>query len=176
MKRQDTIGADGRVYRVCKTCGALKPIGDYYSFRNSRSGTYTSPVCKTCACAREREYRRKRREGGGHSPAYDIIKRGADGRMHHYVSDGHKRWTWRIYWSQSMTEYLERNFARTLNKDLCVRLDISLGVLHRKARELGLRKDPVWLKRVFSKLARQVAAERKIMNWKPRREDDNKQF
>ena len=55
----------------------------------------------------------------------------------------------RIFWNTDMLDYLRRNFARTLNQDLADHLMVSLHTVVRKARELGLQKDPEWLKTIF---------------------------
>ena len=57
----------------------------------------------------------------------------------------------RIHWSADMLDYLRRHFATTLNEELAGELGVSPRTMIRKARELGLKKDDVWVRRVWSK-------------------------
>lgn len=67
----------------------------------------------------------------------------------------HKGYSTRIYWSTDMLDYLRRHFATTLNEELAGCLGVSQRTMIRKARELGLQKDPTWLQQVWD--------ERRIM-------------
>lgn len=55
-----------------------------------------------------------------------------------------------------MLGYLRKNYARTLNRELCDHLCMSERTMIRKARELGLSKDPRWLEEVWEE-RRQLA-------------------
>lgn len=68
----------------------------------------------------------------------------------------HHGYRTRIYWSESMLGYLRKNYARTLNRELCDHLCMSERTMIRKARELGLSKDPRWLAEVWEE-RRQLA-------------------
>jgi len=48
-----------------------------------------------------------------------------------------------------MLNYLRRHFATTLNDELAGCLGVSQRTMIRKARELGLEKDPQWLSEVW---------------------------
>lgn len=136
----------------CPHCGKWKPLTDYYITRQG----YRSGWCKECWCAREREYRKKY----GYRHKKERITRGKDGRMHHYIPGGvkgNKGGHWGIYWSQSMTEYFTGNYATTTNEDLATWLRVSKSSLARKARELGLKKNPVWLRNIQAKYAVKAA-------------------
>lgn len=154
MKR-NVIQPDGSILRLCKCCHELKPLDDFR--RQKQHGTwYYQAFCRECDNARARAYQRKARREG-RCLGRERIVRGKDGRFHHHKPGGHKSgWHWATYWSQSMTEYLTREFPTTTNDDLCIHLGISLSMLHRKARELGLKKDPVWLSRLQAKCARKA--------------------
>lgn len=54
-----------------------------------------------------------------------------------------------IYWTKDMLDYLHRHFATTINEELAGCVGVSVRTLIRKARELGLRKDPRWLAELF---------------------------
>lgn len=62
----------------------------------------------------------------------------------------------RISWSRQMVDDLLRLFPKTLNKEIAEYLGISLRTMIRKARELGLQKDPDWLTDVWEDRRRQA--------------------
>lgn len=68
----------------------------------------------------------------------------------------------RIYWSEAMLSYLRRHFPTTLNEELAGCLGVSMRTLSRKAQQLGLRKDPDWLHRIWDerRIMAQVKAKR----------------
>ena len=53
------------------------------------------------------------------------------------------------YWSESMLDYLRRNYATTLNAEIAEHLGMSERTIIRKAREMGLEKDSAWLSSVW---------------------------
>lgn len=61
----------------------------------------------------------------------------------------HRGYATRIYWSTAMLDYLRRHFPTTKNDELAGCLGVSHRTMIRKARELGLQKDPVWLQQVW---------------------------
>ena len=60
-----------------------------------------------------------------------------------------KGYSLRIYWSPDMLDYLRRHYATTLNDELAGCLNVSMSTLHRKARQLGLKKNAEWLAKVW---------------------------
>ena len=60
----------------------------------------------------------------------------------------HHGYSTRIYWSPQMLDYMQRNYATTLNKDLADWLGVSVTTVIRKARQLGLRKAPEWMRQM----------------------------
>lgn len=62
----------------------------------------------------------------------------------------------RIHWSADMLDYLRRYFPTTLNEELAGCLGVSMRTMIRKARELGLEKDPKWLRDIWNE-RRQLA-------------------
>lgn len=61
----------------------------------------------------------------------------------------HKGYGTRIYWSGDMLSLIRREFPTTLNEELAGMLGVSLRTMLRKARELGLSKDPQWLAKIW---------------------------
>lgn len=49
------------------------------------------------------------------------------------------------YWSEPMLDYLRRNYATTPNGELSEYFGMSDRTIRRKAKELGLAKDPKWI-------------------------------
>lgn len=68
----------------------------------------------------------------------------------------HEGYATRIYWTPQMLADLRRFYPDTTNEELCSIFRVSHSTLHRKARELGLRKNPAWLKAVWD-INRQAA-------------------
>lgn len=82
--------------------------------------------------------------------SYQPVKQGIyydrkQGRIMH-----HNGYSVRIHWSPAMLDYLRRSYARTKNQDLADYLGVSMRTMIRKARELGLEKDPRWLGAVWN--------------------------
>jgi hypothetical protein len=72
----------------------------------------------------------------------------------------HKGYATRIFWSKQMIDYLRRHFATTTNNELAGWLGVSERTMIRKARQLGLQKNPEWqsnLSRQHCKLAHAAA-------------------
>ena len=72
----------------------------------------------------------------------------------------HKGYATRIFWSKQMIDYLRRHFATTTNEELAGWLGVSERTMIRKARQLGLKKNPEWqsnLSRQHCKLAHAAA-------------------
>ena len=61
----------------------------------------------------------------------------------------HEHYATRIFWNTQMIDYLRRHFPTTLNEELAGCLGVSQRTMIRKARELGLEKDPQWLAEVW---------------------------
>lgn len=70
----------------------------------------------------------------------------------------HKGYATRIHWSTAMLDYLRRHFPTTLNEELAGCLGVSPRTLIRKARELGLEKDPQWLSQIWEERRRMAHA------------------
>lgn len=75
----------------------------------------------------------------------------------------HRGYSTRIFWNPEMLTYLRRHFPTTLNEELAGCLGVGVRTMIHKARELGLVKDPAWLKAQWDerrKLAH-IASKRK---------------
>ena len=118
--------------RVCAICGRVFTP-------NTNYGKYCSDECRREGV---RKYLRDRYARTRKVP--DGVRRGADGRLYE-----HKGTTPNIYWTGQMLSDLKRWYATTRNTELAECLGVSLRTLIRKARELGLVKDPEWLKGVW---------------------------
>ena len=68
----------------------------------------------------------------------------ATGRMYE-----HRGYARKIFWNRQMLDDLRRLFPTTLNEELAACLGVSPRTMIRKARELGLQKDPIWLAKVW---------------------------
>jgi len=88
-----------------------------------------------------------------------VYKKVPDGKRYH-PSYGrimeHQGYATRIFWNKDMLDYLRRHYATTLNEELAGCLGVSQRTMIRKARELGLEKDPAWLAAVWEE-RRQLA-------------------
>ncbi len=76
--------------------------------------------------------------------------RWSERRGHYVVQQGRSQ---KIYWDGQMLSDLRCLYATTLNEDLAQILRVSQSTMVRKARELGLRKDPRWLKDIYRERA-----------------------
>lgn len=61
----------------------------------------------------------------------------------------HRGYATRIFWNKQMLDDLRRMFPTTLNEELAGFLCVSQRTMVRKARELGLVKDPRWLRDIW---------------------------
>jgi hypothetical protein len=108
-----------RSERVCKTCGRLLDLGEFYHDRGS---------CKDCVRKRVTAHRKQ--------------------AVERYVYDNDRQMLFRMvgkrkmyHWNENMIADLKRYYPNTLNADLPGLFGgISASTIHRKAVELGLRK------------------------------------
>ncbi len=73
-----------------------------------------------------------------------VFRDPATGRMYE-----HRGYSRRIFWSRQMLDDLRRLFPTTINDELAEFLGVSVRTLTRKAREIGVVKDPEWLAKVW---------------------------
>lgn len=73
----------------------------------------------------------------------------------------HDHHSTRIFWSRQMLDLLRQHFPTTINEELAGIIGVSLRTMVRKARELGLQKDPQWLKAIWDERRLMARAEAK---------------
>jgi hypothetical protein len=61
----------------------------------------------------------------------------------------HEGYSHTIYWSDDTKKKFQRLFPYTKNEDLAIEFDCSARTISRKARQMGLEKDPKWLHKVW---------------------------
>lgn len=121
--------------KVCPHCGRKLWLRDFYPLKTGGLSSW----CKECQRANKRDW-------------YDRLHRKPDGKFHDSTTgrtiekEGMAR---RIYWNRRMLDDLTRLFPTTKNEDMADILGVSIRTLIRKARELGLQKEPVWLRGVW---------------------------
>lgn len=74
----------------------------------------------------------------------------------------HDGYATRIFWNEQMLSYLKKNYANTLNSELAEWLGVSQRTVIRKARELGLQKDPEWIAHTYEERRRLAQAATKV--------------
>ena len=115
--------------KVCPCCGQKLWLRDFYRYSN---GTHSS-WCKECMKQNKRDWYQKNHK------VPDGIRHDSSGRL-----IDHNGLSRKIYWNKRMLDDLKRLYAKTQNKDLADILSVSMRTVIRKARELGLQKDPEW--------------------------------
>lgn len=117
--------------RHCNKCGKPLHEGDYYG--------YLPYTCKDCV----REYKRIRyRKTRKIKDA--IIMDKSTGRI--IDKKGCAR---SIFWSKQMLDDLKRYYPTTTNEEMAGIVGVSKRTMNRKAAELGLKKDPEWIRKVM---------------------------
>lgn len=77
----------------------------------------------------------------------------------------HHGYVTKIHWTPQMIADLKRWFSTTLNEELAEILGVSARTVTRKARELGLNKNPEWLKSIWNERRILAHAESKRMGY-----------
>lgn len=75
----------------------------------------------------------------------------------------HKGRSTHIFWNGDMLRDLRRHYPRMLNEEVAGMLGVSVRTMVRKARKMGLKKDPAWLAIIWEerRLWAQIASRRK---------------
>lgn len=135
--------------KTCPACGRNLWKRDFYQLSTGGCSSH----CKECISeAKRREYVQK--------------KKVPDGQYLH-KSKGilveHNGYSTRILWSENMLSLLKRYFPTTRNEEVAELIGVSPRTVIRKAREIGLEKDPTWLKNVynFNRMAAMAESKRK---------------
>jgi hypothetical protein len=118
--------------KICPWCGERKYKREFYKTTKSPDGY--DYACKECRKTHRRKYYRKKPDG------LTYIK----GRV--MVHEGYSH---TIYWSDDTKKKFQRLFPYTKNEDLAIEFDCSARTISRKARQMGLEKDPKWLHKVW---------------------------
>lgn len=129
--------------KTCPICGQNLWLHDFYTYASGYSSH-----CKECV---RKEKRLK----------YIKVP---DGRFLHKTKGRlveHNGYSTSILWSGNMLSLLQRYFPTTRNEELAELVGVSSRTLVRKARQLGLVKDPVWLKEIYNLNRRAAQAENK---------------
>lgn len=124
------IMAKNTLQKTCQICGCTKPHDDFMPNRR---------ICLSCFPEYKRLHKRKspdRSDGVRYSKAADRIVEYRNGYQ-------------RKYWSPQMISTLRRLYPTTKNEELASMFDISMRTLGRKVAELGLSKDPEWMRNVI---------------------------
>lgn len=116
--------------KVCPHCGRKLWLRDYYRLKSGGLSSW----CKDCQKQNKRDwYDRNHRVPDG------IRQDPATGRLME-----HRGLSRHIFWNRQMLDDLRRLFPTTKNEDMSDMLGVSVRTLIRKARELGIKKDPQW--------------------------------
>ena len=118
--------------KTCPRCGEWKYKREFYKVAKYSDGY--DYICKECRKKWRREYNRRKPDG------LTYIK----GRV--MVHEGYSH---TIYWSDDTKKKFQRLFPYTKNEDLAIEFDCSVRTISRKARQMGLEKDPKWLHKVW---------------------------
>ena len=121
--------------KICPHCGRKLWLRDFYLLKKGCRSSW----CAECQRANKRSwYNRlhKKPDGLRYDPGTGrtIDKKGLARRIH---------------WSGQMLSDLRRMFPTEPNKEVAEYVGVSVRTLIRKARELGLRKDPDWLHQMW---------------------------
>ena len=60
----------------------------------------------------------------------------------------HRGQSTKYYWSPQQLDYLRRHYPNTANEELAGCLGVCVRTMMRKAREIGLSKDPAYIRRI----------------------------
>lgn len=134
--------------KTCTACGRKLWLSSFY-----KSASGHSSHCKECV----REEKRQE---------YDRNRKVPDGCFFHKAQQRpviHNGCSTRILWSANMLSMLKRYFPTTRNEEVAELIGVSPRTVVRKARELGLEKDPDWLQGVwnFNRMDAQAASKQK---------------
>ena len=67
----------------------------------------------------------------------------------------------RIFWSPEMISLMKRHYPSTKNEEMAGIVGVSVRTINRKAKELGLQKDPQWIAEIREENRRMAQAESK---------------
>ena len=135
MKTEKIETSTRKRKKVCPQCGRNLWLRDFYKLANGQRWG----ACKECQRKQKSDwYNANRKKPDG------VFYDAKQGRAmeHHGASK-------RIYWTGDMLSILRRYFANTKTEEVAEMLGVSHRTVVRKARELGLEKDPSFLRQVW---------------------------
>lgn len=172
MKLPFTIGPDvsakrakasKKRFKVCPICGRRLPMSEFMyiesGYVNQRG------ICADCEKERIRKYERERYKKVRAAAHSFRGVRMCKGRLSEFRGAGRPA----VYWTSAMLAELKRLFPMTQTEFITARLGIGRDVMHRKAKELGLTRDPEFFKRatrIRAQKIRDAARLRRFLNGK----------
>lgn len=144
-------GADGRFAKnpqtikrrkkTCTACGQYLWLGQFYNKKDKKN----YPDGHDCRC---KECRRKEKQA-----EYARNRKKPDGIMLNHegravIKNGTSR---RLYWGEERTKDFRRLYPTHTNDWMAVEFECSPRTITRRAREMGLEKDPTWLRAKWDK-------------------------
>lgn len=138
--------------KTCTSCHRYLYLGQFYKYAISKNHPDGYDCrCKECRRKEKREeYARKRKKPDG------IFLNNRGQQVHH------SGYSVRLSWGEMRMQDFKRLFPRMKNEDLAVEFGCSTRTVVRRARELGLEKDPLWLSRQWDENRRLANGVNKI--------------
>lgn len=127
--------------KTCTKCGQYLYLRDFYHFGRSKN----HPDGYDCRCKQCRR-KEKNDEYARNRKVPDGLRMNAEGRV---VEK--KGASSRLYWPPMKVQDFKREFPYNTNEDLAIDFECSVRTIVRRARELGLEKDPEWLTHKWNK-------------------------
>lgn len=127
--------------KTCTGCGQYLYLGHFYKLGKSKD----HPDGYDCRC---KECRRKEKR-----EAYARTRKVPDGiRLNAYGQVTEKRGkSVRLHWGEVKVKDFKRLYPFNTNEDVAIEMGCSVRTVVRRAREMGLEKDPDWLQNVWNK-------------------------
>lgn len=127
--------------KTCPGCGQHLYLGQFYR-RHDPKNFPDGYDCRCKQCRRKEkheEYVRSRKVPDG-------IRLNANGQ-----AVEHRGNSTRLYWGEQKIKDFRRIFPVNTNEDVAIDMGCSVRTVVRRAREMGLEKDPYWLQNVWNK-------------------------
>ena len=132
--------------KTCTKCGQYLYLGQFYKSSDKRS----HPDGYDCQC-KECRKQQKRDQYARTRKVPDGVRVNSEG-----IRVVHNGLSTRIHWTETQIREFQQRFPVTLNEDLAIDFGCSLRTIVRRAREMGLEKNKVWLDKIWEE-RRQMA-------------------
>lgn len=142
--------------KTCTGCGQHLFLGHFYKYGKSKN----YPDGYDCQC-KECRRRQKKEEYARKHKVPDGIRVNHQGKV--VQKNGSSV---RLYWHEQKVRDFKRLFPFNTNEDVAVDMECSVRTVTRRARELGLKKDPRWLESVWNKNRKMAHTVNKICGFK----------